>query len=150
MRKDVDENLPFNVWDQQGGELNHDRLIEACNYENILEGFEYSVMVFRESLRIEPPLGFTTAHEVTRDVVLARGTDKELKISAGDEIHILISQLHHDPTEWGPEHEEFIPERFDSKSKYFNKPDGKARNPFSFAPFLGGHRVCLGKTMAEI
>jgi len=28
-------------------------------------------------------------------------------------------------------------------------PDGKKRNPMSFGPFLGGKRICLGKTFAE-
>lgn len=30
------------------------------------------------------------------------------------------------------------------------KPDGGKRNPFAYSPFLGGSRVCLGKTFAEI
>ena len=65
-------------------------------------------------------------------------------------MHIMMGLLHHDPAQWGARHDEFIPERFDSKSEFFNKPEGKHRHPYSFAPFLGGHRVCLGKTMAEI
>jgi cytochrome P450 len=125
-------------------------LIKTCNYEKMMGKFDYALMIFRESLRIEAPVVFSIAHECTRNVVLARGTDKELKIDAGHDIHIMFTQLHHDETEWGPEHDDFIPERFDSKSKYFVRPDGKARNPYSFVPFLGGHRVCLGKTMAEI
>jgi cytochrome P450 len=28
-------------------------------------------------------------------------------------------------------------------------PEGKKRNPFSFSPFLGGIRICLGKTFIE-
>jgi len=28
-------------------------------------------------------------------------------------------------------------------------PSGKKRNPFSFGPFLGGKRICIGKTFAE-
>ena len=28
--------------------------------------------------------------------------------------------------------------------------DGKMRNPMSFTPFMGGKRVCLGKTFAEV
>jgi cytochrome P450 len=43
----------------------------------------------------------------------------------------------------------FIPERFDPESKYYLTPDGKKRNPFSFSPFLGGVRICLGKTFVE-
>jgi cytochrome P450 len=28
-------------------------------------------------------------------------------------------------------------------------PKGTKRNPFSFSPFLGGMRICLGKTFIE-
>ena len=28
-------------------------------------------------------------------------------------------------------------------------PSGKKRNPYSFTPFFGGKRVCIGKTFAE-
>ena len=52
-------------------------------------------------------------------------------------------------SQWGPRHREFIPERFDSNSEHFLTPDGKHRHAYSFAPFLGGHRVCLGKVFAE-
>jgi cytochrome P450 len=30
------------------------------------------------------------------------------------------------------------------------KPNGEKRHPFSFQPFLGGRRICLGKTFAEV
>jgi len=46
------------------------------------------MMCFRESLRLELPVSFSTSHTVTKDVILARGTPKELKINAGEMIHI--------------------------------------------------------------
>ena len=42
----------------------------------------------------------------------------------------------------------FIPERFDPSSKYYLTPKGTKRHPMSYGPFLGGKRVCLGKTFA--
>ena len=81
--REVDTNLPFSVWDAEGKEINHNKLYGACNYENIHEGYDYAMMTFNESLRIEPPLGFSSAHTVTRHVILARGTAKELKINEG-------------------------------------------------------------------
>jgi len=45
---------------------------------------------------------------------------------------------------------EFIPDRFDPKSKYFRRPDGGVRHPLAFSPFLGGKRICLGKSLAEV
>ena len=45
--------------------------------------------------------------------------------------------------------DEFIPERFDSASDWALTPDGRKRHPFCFTPFLGGSRICLGKTFVE-
>lgn len=47
------------------------------------------------------------------------------------------------------EPEKFIPDRFDPTSNYYLTPSGGKRHPMSFGPFLGGKRICLGKTMAE-
>ena len=48
------------------------------------------------------------------------------------------------------EHDKFIPERFDPKNdEYYLTPDGKPRHIMSYIPFLGGKRVCVGKTFAE-
>jgi cytochrome P450 len=52
------------------------------------------------------------------------------------------------PEQWS-EPERYIPERFDPSSPYFLTPSGKRRHPMSYGPFLGGKRVCLGKTFAE-
>ena len=63
-------------------------------------------------------------------------------------ITIDMHRLGNNPKEW-IEPEKFIPERFDSKSPYYLTPSGKIRNPYSFSPFLGGQRICLGKTFIE-
>ena len=60
-----------------------------------------------------------------------------------------MGHLGNNPAEW-IEPEKFIPERFDSSSKYFLTPSGKKRNPYSYSPFLGGNRICVGKTFAEM
>jgi len=62
---------------------------------------------------------------------------------------LLFWVMHMDPTEWAYP-TSFIPDRFDSTSPYFKRPDGAKRNSLSFTPFLGGKRVCLGKSFAEI
>jgi len=146
---EIDSLLAFEAWDAEGNAINRNSFLEAASYENIQENFEYTMMCFRESMRIEPPVGFSTSHTVTKDVVLAKGTPKELKINAGEMLHIFTKKLHHDVNQWGENHNEFIPERFDSNSQHFKAPSGKPRHPYSYAPFLGGHRICLGKTFAE-
>lgn len=64
-------------------------------------------------------------------------------------VTIMIHKLCNDPREW-IEPERFIPERFDADSRYFLTPNGKRRNPYSFSPFLGGSRICIGKTFIEV
>jgi cytochrome P450 len=71
-----------------------------------------------------------------------------LNIRKNDAIFIGIAALCNDPTEW-QQPDQFIPERFNSDSPFYLTPGGKKRNPFSFSPFLGGMRICLGKTFIE-
>ncbi len=60
-----------------------------------------------------------------------------------------MEAMHHDPNQW-KEPSKFVPERFDPKFvDWYLTPSGKPRNPMTFGPFLGGKRVCLGKTFAE-
>ncbi len=60
-----------------------------------------------------------------------------------------MQQIQNDREEWiAPER--YIPERFDSTSKYYLKPNGEKRHPFAFNPFIGGKRICMGKTFAEV
>ena len=44
---------------------------------------------------------------------------------------------------------EFLPERFDNNDPLFLTPDGKKRHTNAMAPWLGGPRVCFGKSLAE-
>ena len=56
--------------------------------------------------------------------------------------------IHRDPKEWiNPD--QYQPDRFNTNSEMSLRPDGKMRNSFSFCPFFGGKRICLGKTLAE-
>ena len=70
-------------------------------------------------------------------------------LRAGDSITLDLYQLHWNHKQW-IEPEKFIPERFDPTSRYFLKPNGKKRHPMAYGPFLGGKRICLGKTFVDI
>ena len=71
-----------------------------------------------------------------------------LNMRKNDAFLVSMFHLSNNPNEW-IEPEKFIPERFDPTSKYYLTPDGNKRNPYSFSPFLGGVRICIGKTFAE-
>ena len=59
-----------------------------------------------------------------------------------------ITAIHHNKQYW-EDPEKFIPERFDSESKFYLTPDGKKRPPFTYNPYLEGKRICAGKKLAE-
>jgi cytochrome P450 len=53
---------------------------------------------------------------------------------------MLSHALHHDPTFWGENHNEFIPERWLTGDVSFN----------DIMPFGLGHRACIGRNIASI
>jgi len=120
-----------------------DDIMAKMNLEDV-EELEFTKMCYMESMRIEAPAQTSSTSCVNKDVNIA-GVD----MLAGDAFYVFIQYLHLDPTEW-QEPKKFIPDRFDSDSPYFKTPAGGRRKPFSFSPFLGGSRVCLGKTFAEL
>ena len=75
-------------------------------------------------------------------------TIKGVRIRKGDLFSINMFYQHWNKAEW-IEPEKFIPDRFDPESPYFLTPSGTKRHNMSFGPFLGGKRICLGKTFAE-
>ena len=80
---------------------------------------------------------------LTEEVTLAGA-----KIKANQDMIILIYLLHTNPKQW-IEPLKYVPERFDPESKWYLTPTGVKRHPMSFGPFLGGKRICIGKTFAE-
>ena len=103
-------------------------------------------MCFNESLRIEPPVVISSNLIFSQDTKVLNG---KYTIRKDHPMSVCIHDLHHNPLYW-IEPEKFIPERFDPESKYHLQPDGNKRHPLAFTPFLGGKRVCIGKTFAEI
>jgi cytochrome P450 len=100
-------------------------------------------MCFNESLRIEPALSYSSKFKFNKDIKLDKFT-----IKANEMMSVNLHHIHRLPNEW-QEPEKFIPERFDPASSYFLRPDGKKRHPYAFTPFLGGKRMCIGKTFVE-
>ena len=126
----------------KGGSVSDLDVLNLLNFDN-QGGLDYYTCCHNESLRIMPPVFFSSSIMMMKDCQC-----DYLKIRKGDCISIDISRLHNNPNEW-QEPNRFIPERFESNSPYYLTPGGKTRNPFSFFPFLGGQRICIGKTFIE-
>ena len=103
----------------------------------------YLGMCLNESLRIMPSVKVSTDFRLNEESVL-----NGAKIPAKQDMNCVIYVQHVNSKEW-IEPSKYVPERFDPDSKWSLTPSGNKRHPMSFTPFLGGKRICLGKTFAE-
>ncbi|KAF3433237.1 hypothetical protein FNV43_RR24339 [Rhamnella rubrinervis] len=105
---------------------------------NSLTQLKTVTMVVQEVLRLYPPAAFVSreALEETKvgNVVVPKGVC----------LWTLIPTLHRDTDIWGPDANEFKPERFaDGVSK-------GCKSPQAYIPFGLGPRLCLGKNLAMV
>ena len=128
-----------------------DPIIEQCK-DDFVNKFTYEMTedlvfvknAYNEVMRIDTPFSVGSPATVLKDAFVDGVSFKK-----EDPFLVMMEFVHSDPAEW-IEPEKFLPERFDSNSPYFLRPDGKKRTPLAFMPFLAGQRICLGKTFAEI
>lgn len=89
--------------------------------------------VIKESLRLYPPIHIGNRRAV-EDMEFSEGN-----VPAGERMFYSIYLTHRDPSIW--EHsEEFCPERF---------AHGRKTPPFSYVPFGGGPRSCIGAAFGQ-
>jgi len=127
-----------------------DNIVDNLEYDTVMD-FEYLQQCYYEALRMEPPTAQSILQSFTADIDVNIGGGKSVLIKAGQRIGINFESIHHDSVQW-PEPHLYVPERFnlrDKDNKWTQTSEGKPRNPLSFTPFMGGKRVCLGKTFAE-
>ncbi|CDW82254.1 cytochrome family subfamily polypeptide 55 precursor [Stylonychia lemnae] len=129
----VDETIS-SLTDLQWADLLTYENLNMCNYLN------YCV---NETMRIDPSSRVTTNHVFTENIQIGG-----ISILSETPWQINIYALQNNPKEW-IQPDQFIPERFDPLNPYYLTPAGTKRNSFSFGPFFGGKRICLGKTFAE-
>ncbi|CAE6483300.1 unnamed protein product [Rhizoctonia solani] len=116
----------------------------ASNYptsEDFKE-MKYLRAVLNETLRLFPPVPMNERTAVRSTVLHSAG--KKYYIPAGANIPYSILHMHRRMDLWGPDAEEFDPERWlDDRLKKYVTP-----NPFIFLPFNAGPRICLGQQFA--
>jgi cytochrome P450 len=98
--------------------------------------FEFSTRVIYEALRLYPPFWMIDRMAVADDQV------GNMVIPRGSTVIVYVYGAHHASRFW-QNPEKFDPERF-------TKEEMKARTPFTFLPFGGGPRVCIGQHYAML
>jgi cytochrome P450 len=98
--------------------------------------FEFATQVIQEALRLYPPFWMIDREAVADD----RAGD--LAIPRGSTVIVFVYGAHHAPRYW-EDPESFDPERFTKASE-------KVRTPFTYLPFGGGPRGCIGGNYAML
>ena len=97
---------------------------------------EFTTQVIQEGLRLYPPFWMIDRTAVADDRV------GELEIPSGSTVIVYVYGAHHAPRYWD------APESFDPDR--FVKANEKARTPFTYLPFGGGPRTCIGGSYAML
>jgi cytochrome P450 len=98
--------------------------------------FEFTTQVIQEGLRLYPPFWMIDREAVANDRV------GDIEIPRGSTVIVYVYGAHHAPSSWESP-ESFVPERFIKGSE-------KQRTPFTYLPFGGGPRVCIGNQYAML
>ncbi|GFS74154.1 cytochrome P450 3A24, partial [Nephila pilipes] len=97
---------------------------------------QYLDQFLQESLRLYPPVYLFVSRECGEDVDFGG-----FKLKEGLAVQVPTYHLHRDPELWGPDVNEFKPERF--------SPENKAKiHPMAFQAFGAGPRNCVGMRFA--
>lgn len=96
----------------------------------------FTTQVIQESLRLYPPFWMVDRMAMADDRI------GDLHIPGGSTVIVFVYGAHHAAEHW-PDPDIFDPERFVKGSE-------KSRTPFTYLPFGGGPRVCIGNHYAML
>jgi cytochrome P450 len=100
-----------------------------------VEALGYTRMVLQESMRLYPPV-WLMSRRCVEDAAIGG-----VRIPAGTLVVVSPYTLHRHPAHW-PRPLAFEPDRFD--------PRRPQRGPFTYLPFSGGPRTCIGRSFAMV
>lgn len=105
-------------------------------YEHLLKMFHLECAI-KEALRLFPPAPIVL-RQCSDDIKISCG-----KIPKGTVLMLNIAHLHRNEEYWGPQSDRFDPARFLPENS-------RNRPPYSYLPFSGGPRNCIGMKYADI
>ena len=99
-------------------------------------GLAYTRAVIQETMRLYPPIWALMRVASKPDVIDGK------EIRQGDRVVLFAYGTHHSAKYW-EEPEAFRPERFMGEA-------AKKRKPYTYIPFGGGKRACIGGAMSQV
>jgi len=117
---------------REGEEVYGDRAPTAADYS----GLAYTRGVIQETMRLYPPIWGLVRVASEPDTIGGK------EIRRGDRIVLFAYGAHHSPKFWD-DPEAFRPERFMGDAV-------KKRRPYTYLPFGGGKRSCIGGAMSQV
>ena len=109
-----------------------DREPTAADYSALA----YTRAVIQETMRLYPPIWMLMRVAAKPDVI----DGKEMRV--GDKVALFAYGAHHNPKYWDNP-EAFVPERWLGDA-------AKKRKPYTYLPFGGGKRSCIGGAMSQV
>jgi cytochrome P450 len=117
---------------KEGEEVYGDREPTAADYS----GLAYTRAVIQETMRLYPPIWGLIRVAAAEDEIGGK------KINPGDRVVLFAYGAHHNPRFWEAP-EEFRPERWMAGA-------AKKQVKYSYLPFGGGKRSCIGGAMSQV
>lgn len=111
----------------------------CCDYDNLdfdtVRTMPYLEAVVTELFRLHPPIS-TTARMSTRPITVVTRAGDSVTIPQHSQLFTSVHLLHHDKQVWGPDADEFNPER------WLDCRGNVKQNLCEYLPFLAGPRGC--------